>query len=107
MGIEGGRRGGHGKGQGAGEAQLLIGDTIALHLVKRKAAKAQNRAAAMKIKVGMGVLCLKESASANKFPTPFQSLQIEKSASKKMKKNRDRKHEGHKVTPSFPDTLNP
>lgn len=73
----------------------------------RKAAEAQNGAATMQIKVGMGVLCLKESASAKKFPTPFQFLQIEKSADKKMKKNQDHKHEGHKVTPSFPDTLNP
>ena len=45
------------------------------------------------------MLCL-EGASANKVPTPFQSLKIEKSASK-TKKNGAHKHERHEAVPFF------
>lgn len=64
-----------------------------------------NRAAAVQTNGPTGVLC-SEGASAKMFPTPFQSLKIEKFASK-MKKNWDHKHERHRAVQSFPDILDP
>lgn len=85
-GIEGGRRGGHGKGEGAGKAQICK-DRIILHLLVRKAAEVQKGATAVPITSWDGMLCL-DSASAEKFPTTLQSLKIQNCAPK-MEKNWD------------------
>lgn len=85
-GTEGGRRGGHRKGEGAGKAQICK-DRIILHLLGRKAAEVQKGATAMPIMSWDGILCL-DSASAEKFPTTLQFLKIQNSATE-MEKNWD------------------
>lgn len=88
-GTEGGSRGGHRKGEGAGGAQLFK-DSIVLHLLARKAAEVQKGEATMPITSQHGMLCL-DSASAEKLPTTFQSLKIKNSATE-IEQNRDHNH---------------